>query len=176
MSKRNTSTKKLGPQIAGCGPDPIGYDDLTKVHPALRPYLGYCLHKVASIFRAKINEDLYAEYKMQTQHFGVLSVISQSTDINQMKICEEMGIDKASMVKVTDQLEKLKLIERIGSKADRRVKNLHMTAKGTKLLQTIQAQRIEFEKEFLSALSEKEIAQLKELLLRVLDRQKASPS
>lgn len=173
MPKRNTSTKKLSSQIPPCDPDPVGYDDISKVHPALRPYLGYCLHKVTTIFRARVNAE-FLQHEIQGQHFAVLSVISLSPEINQMKICEEMGIDKASMVKITDHLEKKKLIERIGSKEDRRVKNLVITPKGSKFLLMAQTKRVEIEKDFLSMLEDSEIKMLKELILKVLDQQKSS--
>ena len=132
MPKRNTFKKTERIQFP-CDPDPVVYQDLSKVHPALRPYLGYCLHKVTTIFKSKVNS-VFIEQGLQGHHFATLSVIASSPDINQIKICEEMGVDKASMVKIIDHLEKQKLIERVASKEDRRVKNLVTTPKGEKFL------------------------------------------
>lgn len=169
-SSKKTGTKKTA-VLSGCAPDPVSYDDVSKVHPALRPYLGYCLHKVSTILKSQVNA-VYSEQQLQGQHFAILSVISVSPEINQMKICEEMGIDKASMVKITDHLEKHRLIERVGSKEDRRVKNLHITPLGEKFLKTAQSRRLEIEKNFLTALSDSEVVQFKELLLKILDQHK----
>jgi len=157
-----------------CPPDPVNYQDVSKVHPALRPYLGYCMHKIATIFKTKLNE-AFDSQDIQSHHFAILSVIASGEDVNQMKICDEMGIDKASMVKIIDHLESLKLIERVGSKEDRRVKNLHCTPKGQKILLAGQAKRAEVEADFLASLSEQEIHTFKTLLLKILDSQKKNP-
>jgi DNA-binding MarR family transcriptional regulator len=173
MPKRNSS-KKNTRTTAPCLPDPVSYQDISKVHPALRPYFGYCVHKIATIFKAELNA-AFGSQDIQSHHFAILSVIASSSDVNQMKICDEVGIDKASMVKITDHLESLKLIERVGSKEDRRVKNLHITAKGQKMLLTAQSRRSEVEAKFLSALSEQEIQTFKTLMLKILDSQKKNP-
>ena len=182
MSKRNTlnskglkktlnKSSKLKKSAQPCDPDPIGYDDVSKVHPALRPYLGYCLHKVTTILKSQVNS-MFEDHQLQGQHFAILSVIASSPDINQMKICEEMGIDKASMVKITDHLEKGKFIERIASKDDRRVKILRITSLGEKFLRMAQGKRLEIEKKFMNPLSEAEALQFKDSILKILDHQK----
>ena len=173
MPKRNTSKKQnsLQSRSASCDSDVIAYQDINKVHPALRQYTGYCLHKVTTIFKAKVN-GIFEEFGIQGHHFAVLSVISSTPEINQIKICDEMGIDKASMVKITDRLEKLKFIERVASTEDRRVKNLLITAKGSKFLQTTQAKRVELEKEFFANFSDSEVKNFRDMLLKILDEQR----
>jgi len=177
MPKRNSLKKSMRKTQANqtlCPPDPVNYQDVSKVHPALRPYFGYCVHKIATIFKSKLNE-AFGSQDIQSHHFAILSVIASSSDVNQMKICDEVGIDKASMVKIIDHLESLKLIERVGSKEDRRVKNLHITAKGQKILLAGQNKRAEVESDFLSSLSEQEIQTFKTLMLKILDSQKKNP-
>ncbi len=115
---------------------------------------------------------MFEDHQLQGQHFAILSVIASSPDINQMKICEEMGIDKASMVKITDHLEKGKFIERIASKDDRRVKILRITSLGEKFLRMAQGKRLEIEKKFMNPLSEAEALQFKDSILKILDHQK----
>lgn len=174
MPKRNTLNQQKRIQ-SPCDPDPVIYQDVSKVHPALRPYLGYCLHKVSTMFKSRVN-GVFLEHNMQGHHFATLSVIASSPDINQIKLCDEMGVDKASMVKIIDHLEKQKLIERVASKEDRRVKNLVATPKGQKFLLTAQSKRAVLETEFLAALSKDEIRNLKEILLKILDSQKTNRS
>lgn len=164
ISKRN---EKL-PAVPDCVTEPVRYLDVTKVHPALRGYTGYCLHKVTTMFKAAVS-GAFDQFDMQPHHFSILSIIASSNEVNQMKISEELGVDKASMVKVTDHLEKLGYIERVGSKEDRRVKNLHITTKGQKILQIAKVQRNDVEKLFLACLSENEANTFKSILLKILD-------
>jgi DNA-binding MarR family transcriptional regulator len=161
---------KTSNSVPDCVTDQIGYVDVKKVHPSLRIYLGYCLHKASTIFRSQINQ-AFMKHKIQGHHVAILSVISSSDQINQMKIGEEMGIDKATMVKITDHLEKLKLIERIASTEDRRVKNLVITNKGRKTLKDLNAKRGEIEKQFFSGLTDSETETFKSLLLKILSHQ-----
>lgn len=169
--KDRAPKKASAKSVANCPPDGVVYQDVSKIHPALRGYLGYCLHKATTIFKSKMNE-IFEAHDMQGHHFAILSVIATDSDVNQIKICDEIGIDKASMVKITDHLEKHRLIERVGSKEDRRVKNLHITSRGQKFLQMAKAKRAEIENSFLSALTEEEVKNFKSLLLKVLDSQK----
>lgn len=156
-------------------PDLLNYCDVTKVHPALRVYLGYCMHKVTLIYKAAMYP-YFSQYKMIPPHFSVLSVINSSETINQIMICAELGIDKASMVKIIDGLEKNKYIERVPSKQDRRVKNLCVTPLGKKIIEKINKDRMQHEADFLSCLTEQEAQQFKNTLLKLLDHNTQSPS
>lgn len=143
-----------------------------RVHPALRPYLGYCLHKLSTIFRDEVTT-AFKKQNIQGAHFAILSIIESSKNtVNQVGICDEMGIDKASMVKIIDHLEKLNYIERVGSKEDRRIKNLSLTKEGSKFLKGSIEIRNQIEAEFLSSLSTNEVKMFKDVVLKVLDHQK----
>lgn len=147
----------------------ISFHDVRKVHPALRTYLGYCLHKVTSILKSEVNL-AFEKHNLQGHHIAILSIIGSSkNEINQMKLCEESGIDKASMVKIIDHLERYELIDRVGSKQDRRVKNLTITKKGVFLLEESRVLRNSIESNFLISLNKKEILSLKKSLLKILD-------
>ena len=135
--------------------------------------MGYCLHKITAIFRSELNS-AFKNKNIQSHHYAILSVIdSNGAEINQMKLCEELGIDKASMVKIIDHLENLEFIERIGSKADRRVKNLILTKKGTLFLQEGRTIRSNIESKLIESLSPAETEQFKKLLLKILDHQQS---
>jgi DNA-binding MarR family transcriptional regulator len=152
----------------------VSFQDVRKVHPALRNYLGYCLHKVTTILKTETNMAL-AKHGIQGPHFAILSVIATSqSEMNHVKLCEETGIDKASMVKIIDHLEKLEFIERVGSRKDRRIKNLVLTKKGFIRLQKCKTVRSVIENQLLSSLNSSDIATFKNLLLRILDQQKSS--
>lgn len=142
-----------------------------RVHPALRPYLGYCMHKLSTIFRSELSS-AFKKQNIQGAHFAILSIIEGSKNaVNQVNLCDETGIDKASMVKIIDHLEKLKYIERVSSTADRRIKNLSVTKSGIKFLKESILVRNRIEEEFLSALTPQEVKSFKDLVLKLLDHQ-----
>lgn len=150
----------------------VQWENPRHIHPALRPYLGYCLNKLATIFKGELCSAFKAK-NIQGVHFGILAIIENSkTTVNQVSICTETGIDKASMVKVIDHLENLNYIERVASKADRRIKNLSLTKSGAKFLKDSKVMRNKIESDFLAALDVKEIQKFKQLILKVLDHQK----
>lgn len=148
----------------------IALSNACKVNPHLTDHLGYCLHKASVMMKLEIQE-AFAEYNLQGVHFAVLSIIDKSEDpegITQIKISEVTGIDKASLVKVIDHLESLKFIERIGSKTDRRVKNLIVTKAGMKMVQIAKKKYQDLEVQFLSVLPKKDAESFKEMLLKIL--------
>lgn len=148
----------------------IALSNACKVNPHLTDHLGYCLHKASVMMKLEIQE-AFTEYNLQGIHFAVLSIIDKFEDpegITQIKISDDTGIDKATLVKIIDHLESLKLIERVGSTTDRRVKNLITTKAGVKMVQVAKKKYEELEVQFLSILSDKDAKSFKEMLLKIL--------
>ncbi|PIS11985.1 MAG: hypothetical protein COT73_01055 [Bdellovibrio sp. CG10_big_fil_rev_8_21_14_0_10_47_8] len=145
----------------------IHHKDATKVHPILRQYLGYCLIKNANIVKFRLDQAFHA-MDMATPHLGILTVLEAEDAINQNKLGDELGIDKASMVKLLDQLEKLKLVQRVGCKKDRRVKYIQITTAGKSKLKVARKIAQEHEDLFLAPLNKQEKALIKTMLNRLL--------
>lgn len=125
--------------------------DETKVHPALKEFFGYCLTKSALRYKALHNEAL-KKLNIQSHHLGILKVV-ESGPISQIDLGAELGVDKASMVKCIDHLEKIGLVERRGDLEDRRIKNVGLTAKGAQLLKNAKKIRQQVEDNFLKPLN-----------------------
>lgn len=174
LKKKRTRSQrgKLIAELETCSTNGISFTNVTKFHPALREYTGYCFHKLTSILKSHVNKSL-ADLDIQVHHLAILSIIASSSDVNQMQLSEETGIDKASMVKVVDHLEKAKLIERVGSKIDRRVKKLLMTQKGIEILKKANAARHQVELSFLSPLNSSQSEVFRSLILKLLDHHKS---
>jgi DNA-binding MarR family transcriptional regulator len=71
------------------------------------------------------------------------------------------------MVAIVDDLERRELLERRPHERDRRVRNLHLTAAGTKLLRQAERKAQQFDGQVTDPLSEAEMEQLLALLQRV---------
>lgn len=149
--------------------DEVVYENPSVVHEALKPHLGYLLHKASVLFKFE-GAKKFAPLGLQGYHFAALLIIEAEPSTNQIQICSETGVDKATMVKTIDHLEDLKLVERLESKNDRRVKNLNLTKKGKQVLEKAKIIRAQHEKDFLSGLNDKEIENFKKTLLRLIEK------
>lgn len=141
--------------------------DNLHVHKALKPYFSYCLYKSALHLRERINTAL-ADHGIIATQLGILRLLSELGPISQNELGQEMGVDKASMVKFIDGLEAKKLVTRAGSTKDRRVKFIHITKPGLKLLTEATRLRADTEDEFLAPLTATEKAQLRKILPKLL--------
>jgi DNA-binding MarR family transcriptional regulator len=146
---------------------PVKFKDETKVNPALREYFGYCLFKVAARLRLLMDQALVSHH-IQSHHFGILRLLKLKQGISQIELGDELGIDKASMVKLIDHLEKHKYVNRKMDLKDRRVKNIQITEKGLKALGFCDSIKTEVEKEFFKGVNPDEQALLKKLIPRLL--------
>lgn len=141
--------------------------DPTVVHPALKGYLGYCLVRSAYKLRAMMDEALL-ELELIAPMLGVMRVLRESGPISQIELGRAIGIDKASMVKVIDHLQKLGLAKRAEGAPDRRVKLISLTSEGLKRLERAAKIREKVEKAFLAPLSAAEQKVLREALPKLL--------
>lgn len=108
------------------------------------------------------------KYGLVTPQLGIMRVINESGSISQQDIGDYVVIDKASMVKFLDQLEKLKLVSRQSHESDRRIKLVSLTPKGVKTLNEASELRKEIESVFLQPLTDEERAQLKSIVPKLL--------
>ena len=149
----------------------VMFDDVTKIHPALKASLGYCLFKSSALYRTRL-EDAIKPLDMNVHHFALLSVLANDKSTNQNQMCDELGIDKASMVKLIDHIEKQKLVERVTCTDDRRVKFVHVTAKGLATLEKARKIRNSIEEKYLEPLTEAEKMTLRSILPRLIEQDK----
>ena len=61
---------------------------------------------------------------------GVLTVIGANPGLSQMAVANRLGIERARLVHLLNELESRKLVKRIKSKTDRRSHALHLTDQG----------------------------------------------
>jgi len=137
-------------------------------HPALKSYFGYCLYKAAMRIRTLLDDSL-KDYGVVAPQLGLLRlVLENDADLTQRELCGFMAIDRASMVKYLDGLEKKRFVKRASGSDDRRVKRVHITQKGKDFLKTVQKKRKAIEKEFLKDLTPEEQRSLREIIPKLL--------
>jgi DNA-binding MarR family transcriptional regulator len=108
--------------------------------------------------------------ELEPGEFALLRAVAASDGEAQHALAERLHISPSWMVAVVDELEKRGLLERRPHARDRRVRNLHLTAAGKKLLKQAERQAEQFDREVAEQLGEAE----RERLLDLLDRVAAS--
>lgn len=141
--------------------------DSSKVHPALKAYFSYCFYKSAFKLRENLNTQLL-KMGLIGPHLGILRLLQIDGSLSQIDLGECMGIDKATMVKLIDHLEELKLLDRTTSTSDRRLKMIEITQKGHQVLEKASAIRQNTEDQFLSTLNPQEREQLLKIIPKLL--------
>jgi DNA-binding MarR family transcriptional regulator len=136
------------------------------VHPILKTYFGYCFSKAALKYKAILNAELEV-HGITSPQLGILKLLHVLGPVSQITLGQDMGIDKASMVKFIDGLEKKKWVQRIVDAKDRRIKLVGVTAKGADALKKLTVLHLKVAKEFLSPLNKSEQEQLQALLSRL---------
>lgn len=105
--------------------------------------------------------------ELEPGEFALMRAVAASDGEAQNALAERLHISPSWMVAVVDDLERRELLERRPHARDRRVRNLHLTAAGKKLLRQAERKAQEFDGRVSEPLSEAETEQLFELLQRV---------
>ena len=153
--------KDIKPKACSASPEDI------KIHPALKELFGYCFYKAALRLR-QIHYESLEKYDLIPPHMGILYILKKSDKMSQITLGEELGIDKATMVKLIDHLEALKLVTRTQHPEDRRVKMISITKKGQERQEVIHKVYRDNEKKFLASLSEEEGKFIREVVCKLV--------
>jgi DNA-binding MarR family transcriptional regulator len=104
---------------------------------------------------------------IDTKRYAVLAAIAESDRPSQQNVAAALGIDRATLVALADDLEAQRLIRRDRSDSDRRAYALTLTSKGAATLKRADALMDQCEEEFTGVLTPAERAQLADLLARL---------
>ena len=137
------------------------------VHPALKEYFTYRFYKLALRLRAEVNEALKKHQILGIQ-LGLMRVLELEGSASQISLGRSLGIDKATMVKLLDDLERNGFVQRVAVKGDRRVKHIRITPAGVRLVRIGSRAREEVEERFFRILSVKEREALDRSLSKLL--------
>jgi DNA-binding MarR family transcriptional regulator len=105
--------------------------------------------------------------ELEPGEFALLRAVSASDGEPQNALADRLHISPSWMVAIVDELERRELLERRPHARDRRVRNLHLTAAGLKLLKQAERKAQQFDRKVSEPLTETELRQLFELLQRV---------
>ena len=104
---------------------------------------------------------------LEQRHAGVLVRLAENDGRSQQAIAALLGVNPTRMVFLTDELEKLGLVERRRNPADRRSHALYLTEAGTAMLARVREVTRAHEAAITTSLSDTERDQLTALLRRL---------
>lgn len=136
------------------------------IHPILKHYLTYRFYKTALRLRDEVNAALAPKGIIGPQ-LGILRILDSVGPHSQVQLGRSLGIDKATMVKLIDGLERPGFVRRVSLTGDRRVKRIQITADGVKQLRAGTKIRDGVESDFFSVLSQAEKASLDKILSKL---------
>jgi len=140
---------------------------------ALDPLVGYHLRRASGAFAADFAAAMEGTGMRQVL-VGILAVIAGSPGINQGAVGKVLGIKRANMVSLINELADNLLIDRQIDPGDRRALVLSVTKAGQAVLKESLARIAAHEQRMLAGFSAEEKARLLELLGRIERREAAA--
>jgi DNA-binding MarR family transcriptional regulator len=108
-----------------------------------------------------------APFNLHPREFALLRAVGFQEGQSQQALGERLQIPRSRMVAIVDELEGRGLLERRPNPTDRRVRELHLTETGRKLIDQAFQQALAYEYRISSPLTPEEREQLLDLLERV---------
>lgn len=108
------------------------------------------------------------------EQWSVLYHLWKADGQSQQQLCEATFRDKPSITRLVDNLEKYKLVKRVGDKNDRRIKLIYLTTEGRRLEEASMEVANRTLNEALDGVSKEHIEIAKEVLQKVYDNLKSA--
>ena len=144
MANHEHTENRSQPRPPGKRP-PVTHDTTMRSRAAvivdlggLTEHLGYLIRR-AQIWVFQDFISTLATVNIRPAQYSVLTVINANAGMTQMSLSKALGIERARLVHLLNELEARKFVDRRGSKTDRRSHALHLTAKGRSALADIKA-------------------------------------
>jgi DNA-binding MarR family transcriptional regulator len=96
--------------------------------------IGYALRRAQGTVYADLNDGL-ARLELRPLQYTLMLIVSQNPGVSQSAVCDVVGIQKANGVPSMSELARRGFVIRRKSAADARSYELHLTAKGRRILQ-----------------------------------------
>ncbi|MEP6785310.1 MAG: MarR family transcriptional regulator [Sphingomonadales bacterium] len=132
--------------------------------------VGYHMRRASGVIANDFNRAI-AGTGMRQVLFGILSIISANPGINQGNIGRALGIQRANMVSLVNELIDQGLVQRETDADDRRAFSLTLTTSGEAMVETCLERIRAHENSLMSDLSPDERATLVDLLGRIEARE-----
>jgi DNA-binding MarR family transcriptional regulator len=127
-------------------------------------FLARQLHRIT----AAIFDEETASFGLTGLQYGILNVVEVEPGIDQIGVCNTLGVDRSTLAGVVDRLERKGLVARSPG-ADRRSNALHLTRAGKRILGEIEASAEKAERRAFEIFSAAEQTQFEHMLARLVE-------
>jgi DNA-binding MarR family transcriptional regulator len=150
-------------------PAPVASDEGPRDLGMLKQVMGFRFRRIQNhLSRSLSQREEFQGHK--AGELSVLAIIEANPGLSQIALANEVGMDKAVMVVVIDDLEKRGWVKRERAPEDRRRNLLYITKEGVGILSKWIALARENERPVRETLSDAEFAILSELLDRIYNK------
>ena len=118
--------------------------------------LGFLVHDVSRMRRNMVDRALKPIGLTRSQ-WWVLAFLSRRDGMPQVALADELDVGKVALGGLIDRLEASGLVERRGDPVDRRVKRVHLTKAGSKLVRDIRDNVTDVEKDIVVGVADADI-------------------
>lgn len=132
----------------------------------LEDFVGYHLRRASALNMQDISNAL-ATVGQRPSGFSVACIINEQPGITSAEICRMLGLQRANIVPLLDELSGPGYIGRVDDEKDRRVQRLYLTDAGYEALETWHEVVLSHEDRVLAKLSPSERELLRELLVKI---------
>jgi len=123
---------------------------------ALDSLLGYHLRRAqGAMHRHYVG--VVADLNLTQKQTATLWLIGANPGVSQVSVAGALGMDRATMMQVTDRLEERELLIRKRSSVDRRRQELYLTSAGNRLLKKVKSRIDAHEEQFKSLFTRAEL-------------------
>ena len=127
--------------------------------------LGYLLRRAQGAMHRDFMASV-ASFELTQKQAATLWLIQANGGVSQAEIAAALGMDRATMMALTDRLEDRGFVIRKRSTVDRRRQELYLTPAGQSILRKCKARIAEHDEKFRALFSEAELASLVDALKR----------
>ncbi|MCY1077537.1 MarR family winged helix-turn-helix transcriptional regulator [Archangium lansingense] len=140
---------------------------MARSHLKLDEFLPYRLSLASNAVSQVIARAYEEHFGLKMHEWRVVTVLAQNGELTQQEIVGRTKMDKVTVSRAAQVLERRKFLRRVTNADDGRSLRLSLTAEGQKLYARVVPAALELEAEVLKGLSEREITELKDVLRRL---------
>lgn len=132
----------------------------------LEDFVGYHLRRASALNMQDITS-AFATVGQRPSGFSVACVINEQPGITSADICRALGLQRANIVPLLDDLSGSGYISRVDDEKDKRAQRLYLTDAGYEALETWHEIALSHEERVMAKLSPSERELLRELLVKI---------
>jgi len=133
----------------------------------LEEFLPYRLSLASNVVSLAIAQSYEKLFALKMPEWRVITVLAESNELTQQEIVGLTQMDKVTVSRAAQVLERRELLRRVPSAEDARSLRLSLTATGRDLYRRVVPAALELEAEVREGMSDREVEALKGLLRRL---------